>query len=210
MVNIIILMARNNSSLVIDSLCGGTRKEGQAVAWLYCDYGARQEQTVINVIEAILRQLIDREISEEIGEKKLQKGARPLLKDLKRMLKIAIDPLAQVFICVDALDELVPGGLPALLGHLRDIVQDSPKIRVFLTGRPHVGKTVQKYFPEAVGIPINPNRGDIENYLKRRLGEDPLQNEMNDGLREDIVKTILDKMSNMCVRVSRLSTTHTY
>jgi len=209
MENIIILMARNNSSLVIDHLRNQARKEGRAVAWLYCDYRARQEQTVINVIGAILRQLIGREIPEEIGEE-LQEGTRLLLTDLKRMLKIAIDSLAQVFICVDALDECVPEDLPAFLGHLRDIVQDSPKIRVFLTGRPYVGKTVEKYFPKAVGIPINPNQGDIESYLKMRLDQDVVQEAMDDGLREDIVRTILDKMSNMCVRVSPLSTTHTY
>jgi len=196
----IILMTRNNSSLVIDRLRNQARNEGGAVAWLYCDYRA-QEQTIINVIGAILRQLIGREIPE---------ATKPLLTDLKRRLKVEIDQLAQVFICVDALDEWLSEDLPVLLGHLRDIVQDSPKIRIFLTGRPHVEEIVRRYFPKAVGIPINPNRGDIENYLRMRLDQDAVPEAMDDGLREDIVRTILDKMSNMCVRVSPLSTTHTY
>jgi len=92
------------------------------VAWLYFDYLAQQEQTAINIMGAILKQLVGRrEISKDIREA-FQEGRRPLLQDLVRMSRIAIASLSQVFICIDGLDECLPRNLPEVLESLRDIV----------------------------------------------------------------------------------------
>ena len=53
-------MVRNPSSLVIDSLCDQARKEDITVACLYCDFLAQQEQTIANMMGAILKQLVSR------------------------------------------------------------------------------------------------------------------------------------------------------
>jgi len=209
------LMARKTSSLVIDSLCDQPRRGSVPVAWVYCDYNSQQDQTVINIMGAILKRLVGREgipedIREAFQQAKKVGGRRPLLPDLMRMLKIVISSLAQVFICIDALDECLSKELPKLLESLRDIVRESPRTRIFLTGRPHVSKAVQRYFTEAVAIPICPVQGDIRNYVEMRLDWDCLPGAMNNDLRAEIVTTILEKMSNMYVGVSPLSTVYTY
>jgi len=51
-------MARNTSSLVIDSLCDQARNENITVACLYCDFLAQQEQTMTSTVGAILKQLV--------------------------------------------------------------------------------------------------------------------------------------------------------
>jgi len=186
---------------VIDSLYGQAKGRGLGVAWLYCDYLAQREQTAINIMGAILRLLVGREIPEEIRET-FQRGGSLLLTDLKRMLKIAIASLVQVFICIDALDEWQSGDLPELLECLRDVVRESPKTRIFLTGRPHVEKTVQRYFTKAVVISITPDQGDIRDYLEKRLGRDVEPGAMSEDLRADIVKIIMGQMSDMYVGVS--------
>ena len=202
---LISLMTRATSSLVIDSLCDQGRKEDIAVACLYCDFLAQQEQTTTNMMGAILKQLIGKGgIPEDIHEafqdgKKEVGGRRLLLVDLMRILKVAIASLRQVFICIDALDECLPKNLPELLESLRDIVRGSPATRIFLTGRPHVRAAIQRYFPGAVVMPISPNMDDVRSYLHMKLDRDEEPEAMNDGLREDIVKIILDKMSDMCV-----------
>jgi len=122
-----LLTNRNTSSLVIDRLCDQAREESIAVAWLYCDYNLQQEQMAINIIGAILKRLVGREIPEDI-RRAFQEGRRPLLADLMRMLRAAIAKLPQVFICIDALDECLP--------------KDLPGTRVFLTGRPHVVEVI--------------------------------------------------------------------
>jgi len=129
------------------------------------------------------------------------------------MLRIAIASLPQVVICIDALDECLSKYLPELLRSLRDIVRESPSTRIFLTGRPHVGKDVRRYFTSAVVIPISPNTDDIRNYLEMRLDGDCEPEAMSSDLRADIVRVILEKMSDMCVGLfstSTLSTMYTY
>ena len=116
------------------------------------------------------------------------------------MLRIATAWPRRVFICIDALDECPPMHIRDLLMALRDIVLKSPKTKIFLTGRPHVREDIQRYFAKVVVIPICPNRDDIRNYLDMRLGRDVDPEVMNDELRANIVRTVLEKMSDTCVR----------
>ena len=212
-------MARNTSSLVIDALCDQAKKEDIVVGCLYYDFIAQQEQTITNMMGAILKQLISgRDIPENVREAfkegKKEIGGRGLQRaDLMRMLGIAIASLPQVFICIDALDECLPKNLPELLESLRDIVRGSPSTRIFLTGRSHVKETIQRYFAKAGLIPISPNTQDIRNYLEMRLNRDVDPEAMDNDLRGDIVKSILDKMSDMYVVafvVSPLSAVYAY
>ena len=53
-------------------------------------------------------------------------------------------------------------------------------------------------------IPISPNGDDIRSYLKMRLKKDTEPEAMNDSLRADIVRIILEKTSNMYVRASSI------
>ena len=190
---------------MIDSLCDQAREEDLAVTWLYCDHHSQQEQTVINMMGAILKRLVGAEIPEDI-RKAFQEGRRPLLADLIRMLRIAMTSLPQVFICIDALDECIPKNVFEVLELLRDIVRESPSTRIFLTGRPHVGGDIQRYFPKAVATPVSPNQDDIRNYLEMRLDRDPEPEAMSNDLRMDIVRVILEKISDMYVRPFRIST----
>ena len=206
------LVFRNPSSLVIDSLCDQAKKEDITVACFYCDFLAQEDHTTANIMGAILKQLVGGgDIPENIRQafqegKREVGGRRLLLADLMQMLKIATASQPQVFICIDALDECLQKNLPELLESLRDLVQESPTTKIFLTGRPPVTGTVQRYFAGAVVIPISPNKDDIRNYLEMRLGRDDEPEAMDDDLRADIVKSILDKMSDMCVRSFGLPT----
>jgi len=126
-------------------------------------------------------------------------GREPRLAKLMGMLSIAIPLLPRVFICLDALDECLPKYLPELLESLRDIVRECPRTRIFLTGRPHVREDVQRYFSKVVVIPVSPNRDDIKDYVERRLDRDAEPEAMSNDLRADIVRVILEKISDMCV-----------
>ena len=194
-----------SSSLVIDCLCDQAGGENPAVAAFYYDFPAQREQTINNVVGAILKQLVGRasvmknlreafqKASQEVG------GRGPRLADLMGMLRTAIASIPRVFICIDALDECLPKCLPELLGSLRDIVQESPSIKIFLTGRPHVWADIQRYLNKAIVIPISPNTNDIQNYVEMRLNRDSDPEAMNNDLRADIVR-VVQEISDMCAR----------
>ena len=190
---------------MIDSLCDRARNEDIAVVGLYCDFLSQQEQTVANIMGAVLKQLVGRGGIPDYLREEFQKGQKELggrglrLADLIAFLKISIASLPQVFICLDALDECLPKHLPELLSSLRDIVRESPGTRILLTGRPHVGEDIQRYFPRVAVIPINPNTDDIRNYVEMRLDMDAEPEAMSNDLRADIVRVILEKISDMCV-----------
>ena len=197
------LTARNISSLVIDSLCDQAGEENIAVTAFYCDYLSQQEQTIDNIVGAMLKQLVGRgEISKDLREafqkaKKELGGRGPRLADLMGMLRTTIASLPRVFICIDALDECLPKCLAELFESLGDLVRESPGVRIFFTGRPHIGEDVRRYFTNTVVIPISPNREDIRNYVERRLDKDAETEAMSNGLRADIVRVILEKISDM-------------
>ena len=195
--------SRNTSSLVIDSLCDRAGEESIAVAGLYCDFLSHQEQTITNIMGAILKQLVGKGGIPNFLRKAFQKaktefgGRGPRLPDLMKMLRIAIASLPRVFICIDALDECLQKYVPELLESLGNIVRERPKTRIFLTGRPHVREDIQRYFPKAVVIPISPNTDDIQNYVEMRLKRDAEPEAMSKDLRADIVRVILEEISDM-------------
>ena len=182
-----------------------------AVVGLYCDFLTQQEQTVTNIMGAILGQLVGRggmpkELRDTFQKGKMEFGGRgPRLPDLMRMLKIAIASLPRVCICIDALDECLPKYLPEFLESLRDIVRECPRTRIFLTGRPHIREDVERYFSRAVLIHISPSTDDVRNYVEMRLDRDTEPEAMNDDLRVDILRVILANISDMCVRLFIIS-----
>ena len=186
------LTAGNTSSLVVDSL------RDRAVAWLYCDHASSDRHTVTAIIGAILRKLLTREALRDIQEAD-REGRELLLQDMMRILRTAIASLRQAFICIDALDECPPENLPELLESLRDIVQEFPRTRIFLTGRHHVQEVIRRHFAGMVAIPICPDPKDIRDYLRTRLEGDSKPEEMDNDLRADIGKIIVEKMSDRWV-----------
>ena len=195
---------------MIDSLCDQAGEENIAVAAFYCDFVSQQDQTINNIVGAILKQLVGRgEIAEDIREafqkaKKEVGGRGPRLVDLVGILRTTVASLPRVFICIDALDECLPKCLPELLESLRDTVRESPSTRIFLTGRPHVREDIQRYLTRAVVIPISPNTDDIRNFLEMKLGRDAEPEAMSDDLRANITRIILEKISDMCVGPFRI------
>ena len=88
-------------------------------------------------MRAILKQLIVQGDVLEHVRKAFQKpkkevGGRGLrLPDTVQMLKQAVATLPEVVICIDALDECLPKPLLGLLVPLKEIFQESRKMRIF-------------------------------------------------------------------------------
>jgi len=194
------------SSLVIDTLCEQAWGQNIAVLSIYCDYQAQKDQSAVNMIGGLLRQVAPGlvgsvgEIQNAFEESRQGNGKRLRLPEMLGLFVKTICSLKRVYICLDAIDELVPQHRSELLRALRQIIQEAPNTRLFLTGRPHIRGELDRYLTKgAYTIHIVPDQGDITRYLSRKMDDD---NEMDpdlmtENLRNDIMKTMLEKASEM-------------
>jgi len=201
------LNGNNHSSLVIDKLICQVDAGDMAVACVYCDFHAQNEQSATGLLGALLKQIVGalESIPDEVhkafeNSKVGINGRRPLLPDILTMLIGCLSHLRRASICIDALDEFPVKHRPELWDFLQQAVRKCPNVRLFLTGRLHIRDEVQKYFPEmAEMLPISPSEHDIGSYLKMRLGNDPELDAMNEELEADILRIIPEVASEMYV-----------
>jgi len=194
------------SSLVIDTLRKETSERDMAVIFLYCDYQAQKDQSAVNMIGGLVRQAASRapRIPEEIKrafDKSKREGGDGLgLPDMVKLFVQVIGSIEVVYLCIDAVDEVLPQHRLKFLRALQQIVQEAPNVRLFLTGRPHICTELDKLLTKsAYSIHIVADRGDITRYLSQKLDDDDDQDQglMTEGLRNVIMETMLEKASEM-------------
>ncbi|RPA89751.1 hypothetical protein L873DRAFT_1720579, partial [Choiromyces venosus 120613-1] len=198
------------SSLVIDTLCDQIGGDNVAVACIYCDFHAQNEQSATTMLGALLKQVvagvepIPSEIKSAFERAKKQVDGRTLrLPEIRAMLVKSLSYLRRGFICIDAVDEFPQKGRPELWDSLRHIMRECPNTRLFITGRPHIRDEVRKYFSgSATVIPIKPRMEDIVRYLEMRLDRDPDADIMDESLRADILRVIPATISEIFLLVS--------
>ena len=134
-------------------------------------------------------------------EKSSQGGGNSLrLSEMVELFVKTIGSLERVYICVDAMDELLPQHRSEFLRTLQQIIQEAPNTRLFLTGRPHIRGELDKYLTKgAYTIHIVPDQRDIARYLIQKMDDDDARDPelMTENLRNDITKIMLEKASNM-------------
>ena len=194
---ILLLIGCDNSSLVIDAL-GDEAVEGDpTVTCFYFDFAARNEQSPVNMLGSLLRQLVSGrgEIPEAIAhdfrkEKRIIGGRGLQVSGISKMFQ-TITATRRTFICIDALDECVPEHRVVILESLRQILRGSPNTRIFMTGRPHVQSEVERELGEATAfIFIQTTEDGVLRFLREKLRKDTIPNMMSSTLEEDIMKSI--------------------
>ena len=194
------------SSLVIDKLCDEAIGQDTAVTCFYFDYAARKEQSPINILGSLLKQLAGRfkpipdEIVKEFENQRTVIGGRGLqISEILKMFR-TIATEVRTFICIDALDECAPEHRVVVLDSLAQILRESPNTRMFMTGRSHVRREIKwRLGGAAVFISIEPTEDDVLGYLRERLRNDTSPEIMDSTLEVDIMKTILEASSETYV-----------
>ena len=205
-----LLIGCDNSSLVIDKLCNeAEEEEDTTVMCFYFDFAARNEQSPVNMLGSLLRQRVSG--TERIPESVVQSfrkrrrgiGGRGL--QVAGILKMfqTITATKRMFICVDALDECAPEHRMVVLESLRQIVQGSSDVRVFMTGRPQIRSEVEKTLDGAAAfISIQPTEDGVVRYLRDKLSNDTAPERMSSALEAEIMKTLPEMSSETYVESS--------
>ena len=207
-----LLTDRDDSSLVIDKLCDETAEGDTAVACFYFDFAARNEQSPVNMLGSLLRQLVSGldGIPEEVvrcfrNEKKAIGGRGLQVSGILKMFQ-TITTTKRTFICVDALDECVPEHRMVILESLGQIVQGSLGARIFLTGRSHVQSEVERKLNGATAfVLIEPTGDSITMYLREKLKNDTAPEMMSSALEASIMESIPEISSETYVKIGARS-----
>jgi len=193
----VLLTGCNDSSLVVDRLCDESVEGDTAIACFYFDFAARNEQSPVNMLGSLLRQLVSRpgEIPEAVTrgfrKEKTVIGGRGLQVSGILSMFQAIASAKRTFICVDALDECVPEHRMVILESLGHILQGSRHTRIFMTGRPHVRSEVERGLGGvATFIYIQTTEDGVLRFLREKLRKDTAPNTMSGTLEGDIMKSI--------------------
>ena len=203
--DVLLISCQNNSSLIIDTLCDETHGQNIGVACLYCDFLDQREQDTTSLVGGILKQFVVGlgEIPDAVDQafqdaKRGVGGRSPHLPHMLNLFSTILSSFHQAFICIDALDELLLEHRIKLLRALQQIMQNSPSVRLFLTGRPHIQEEIERYLTKSPYIiAIQPSQEDISNYLTMRLDDDPYPYAMDDDLKSEIIKNIPQSLSEM-------------
>ena len=197
------LTRNENSSLIIDTLRNRIRGQNAAVFSLYCEYQA-PNQSPVNMIGALLKQIvagpaeIPREIKYHFKESRKLGGQGFRLADMVNLFVKASRSFERVFICIDAVDELLAKDRPDFIRALRQIIDGAPTIRLLLTSRPHVRVEINNHLADQASIiQVEADQGDITRYIQLKIDDDPRPGLMSEDLRKGIMKTMLEETSGM-------------
>ena len=201
-----VLTGYDVSSLVVDRLCDQSSGQNTAVTCFYLDFAARKEQSVASILGSLLRQVVGgmekvpEEITQVFQKQNMAIGGRgPRLSDIVTMLQTITSSL-RTFVCIDALDECAAANRVKLLNSLQQILEKSPRTRIFIIGRPHVRAEIEKRLAgRVITVLVGPSRDDIMEYLGLRLDEDETPDAMDESLRAEILEKIPETMSEMYV-----------
>jgi len=205
---VLLLIGRDDSSVVVDYLCDQATERDMAVACFYYDFASREAQSPTNMLGSLLKQLVSGsgavpgEVEQKFrGHKRVIGGRRLRLADIVEMFA-TVSSSQRTFICVDALDECIPRHQLEVIDALGQILQRSPNTRMFMTGRPHIRGVVEREFGGgAISVSIKPKDHDIATYLRARLRKDTSPEVMDSGLEDDIMKGIPGEASESYVAV---------
>ena len=198
------LTSNKISSLVIDTLRKQTGEQNIAVIFLYCDYQAQKDQSVVNMIGSLVRQAtlreptIPNETKRAFDKSRREGGDSLQLPDIVKLFGKVSGYMEVVYLCVDAVDEVLPQHRLGFLRALRQILQDAPHARLFLTGRPYIRAELDTHLTEkAYAIHIIADQGDITRYLRQKMNDDQDPGLMTEDLKNNIMTTMVEKTSEM-------------
>ena len=182
------------ASIVIYHLWNDVRTDRVGVAYIYCDYLKHGEQTPINLVGSLLKQLAEQQnpISGSLKnyyDEHRRRNTDPSPERAFEVFKADCDIWSRIYIIIDALDEcsekdatrqIVVKGLLSL--------QSSKRINILITSRPI--PSILCHFELWERLEIRADSKDIHRYLlgqmdrfsKRVLAEKDLQAKIINGI----------------------------
>ncbi|KAH7345940.1 hypothetical protein BKA66DRAFT_325499 [Pyrenochaeta sp. MPI-SDFR-AT-0127] len=197
------------AAIAIDYLLKSVHRSSNGVAYVYCNYKAREEQDASQMLAAILKQLVQAQPSlvepvEQLHEKHAGKGTRPSPGEVFSVLRDVIARYSTVYIIVDALDECQDsnGTRRQFLAKLRDL-QAVRDVRLMATSR-FIPEIVDA-FNEVPKLEVQASKEDVKRFVAGQIYRLPRCIRHNAALQEMVQERIVEVVDGMFL-LARLHT----
>lgn len=189
------------ASIVIDTLEKMFLNEEVGIAYLYCSYKRKLEQTSLDLLGSLTLQLAQKlpGISLELDElykKHVDKKSRPKLEEVLGLLRAEVARFSKVFVVVDALDECASSHdtRDVLASSLHDLASKS-KVNVLITSRPI--PRVTSAFEDCHHLEIRAEVDDVKAYVQGNITRMPKFVMRNEELQETIINAVAKAVDGM-------------
>ncbi|OQE93683.1 hypothetical protein PENNAL_c0005G05905 [Penicillium nalgiovense] len=192
------------SSIVIDNLYDRFGSGGEvAIAYLYCSFNRHDEQSAIELLSNLLKQLAQSQPSLDSSIRKMYdehtaKGTRPSMGEISDTIQVLSKPseFAKVYIVIDALDEcrMNDGSRTRFLDAMFEL-QDARNINLLVTSR--FIPDMNERFKEKPTLQIRASMADVTRYLQGNLAMLPAFVSRNLDLQTEISTNITRAVDGM-------------
>jgi NAD-specific glutamate dehydrogenase len=178
--------------------------ENTAVVYIYCSYKA--QYTVIQLLEALLKQLAFRRLTTNsvdlLQKEYMGRSCRPSLDTLTAVLKTEIETYSCVFIVMDALDECFPEQVQVdLLETIQSLII-TPHAKLLVTSR-HI-PSIKSAIHADIMLEIMAMERDVRSHVEARIYNNNTLKRLvtkAPSMEEKVVRTVVDKAQGMYVVV---------
>jgi hypothetical protein len=195
------------TSITIDYLTNSVQNKDIGIAYIFCNYQSRLEQTPVNLLASLLKQLLQSQSSisndvKNLSERHINKGSRPTLDEVSSALHLEIDRYSRVYILVDALDECTDddNARGRLLSGLHEL-QAKMAVNLMVTSR-----KIEQEFQSAQQLEIRASDEDVKKYLGGQMGRLAGCVTRDVSLQNDITSEIVSTVDGMYVFLVRHDT----
>jgi hypothetical protein len=155
------------AAAAIDHVLNAAQDSTYGIAYVYCNFKAREEQDVSSLLAAILKQLVQGRLStvdhiEQLYQKHAGRGTKPSLDEIYNALRDVLAHYPAVYMVVDALDECQESTRRQFLAKLREL-QALRDIRLLATSR--FIPDIEDAFTEAPRLEVRASREDVKCFV---------------------------------------------
>lgn len=192
----------HSRSIIINYLQTFKARDDIAVVYIYCNYKQQTEQTAVNLVTSLLKQLVqDHWVTYDnvrsLYRHHTDRCTSPTFDEFRDILQSEIERYPKVYIVVDALDECpeTDGTRARLLSALRSF---GSTVSLLVTSRNLA--SIEADFRGTKRLDIHAIDEDIRRYIEGRIPREPRLAKHVDGhqpLQEQIVKNITESVRGM-------------
>lgn len=188
------------AAIAIDHLL---KNSSNGVAYLYCSYKAQKEQDASKMLAAILKQLVQGQLStiehlERLYQQHAGRGTKPSIDDIHGALKNVLTHYPTVHIVIDALDEWDDddGSRGQFITKLRDL-QAERDIRLVVTSR--FIPDIEGEFKKAIKLEVQASKDDVKRFVSGQAYRLPKCVQCDTALKSTVQDKIAEAVDGMYV-----------